>query len=84
MCGGHTHKSLNGNNFATPPRTTNTATAKFTMRLCNVLVINQVISKLLCEGAAQLYTARAPALCSSPKLQVYSQDVGEVHGGGLA
>ena len=80
MCGGHTHKSLNGNNFATPPRTTKTATAKFTMRLCNALVINQVISKLLCEGAAQLYTA----LCSSPKLQVYSQDVGEVHGGGLA
>jgi hypothetical protein len=28
-----THKSSNGNNFATPPRTMNTATAKFTMRL---------------------------------------------------
>lgn len=28
-----THKSLNGNNLAMPPRTTNTATAKFTMRL---------------------------------------------------
>lgn len=30
---GYTHKSLKGNNFAIPPRTTNTATAKFTMRL---------------------------------------------------
>jgi hypothetical protein len=30
---GQTHKSLKGNNFATPPRTMNTATAKFTMRL---------------------------------------------------
>jgi hypothetical protein len=29
-----THKSLNGNNFATPPRTINTATAKLTIRLC--------------------------------------------------
>lgn len=28
-----THKSLNGSSFATPPRTMNTATAKFTMRL---------------------------------------------------
>lgn len=33
-CGaGGTHKSLNGNSFAMPPRTINTATAKFTMRL---------------------------------------------------
>jgi hypothetical protein len=31
--GGATHKSLNGNSLAIPPRTTNTATAKFTMRL---------------------------------------------------
>ena len=28
-----THKSVNGNNFATPPSTINTATAIFTMRL---------------------------------------------------
>ena len=29
----HTHKSENGNSLAIPPRTTKTATAKFTMRL---------------------------------------------------
>lgn len=34
-CARQTHKSLNGNNFAIPPRTTKTATAKFTMRLYN-------------------------------------------------
>jgi hypothetical protein len=45
-CAGYTHKSLNGNNFAIPPRTTNTATAKFTMRLHNELAFSLNNSKL--------------------------------------
>ena len=47
---GYTHKSLKGNNFAIPPRTTNTATAKFTMRLQAqlALILNTPKSQWLC------------------------------------
>lgn len=39
-----THKSLNGNSFATPPRTMNTATAKLIMRLKITLFVSLTTS----------------------------------------
>lgn len=52
-CGGHTHKSLKGNSFATPPRTTKTATAKFTMRLKDALAIGSMRMNKACAFRAR-------------------------------
>ena len=72
VCGvGETHKSLNGKSFAMPPRTMNTATAKFTMRLHIVSLSNT------------RPMPRAKLLPSSHEASRSrnSQDIGEVHGG---
>jgi hypothetical protein len=47
--GGATHKSLKGKSLAIPPRTTKTATAKFTMRLQSISLISRD-----CNGTATL------------------------------
>jgi hypothetical protein len=51
-CARYTHKSLKGNNLAIPPRTTNTATAKFTMRLQNELASTFNSPEFLSKAAA--------------------------------
>lgn len=71
---GYTHKSLKGNNFAIPPRTTNTATAKFTMRLQAQLAVipDTPKSQWLC---GKLLPSFGTASHSSAQLELYSQDV---------
>lgn len=72
-----THKSLKGNNFATPPRTMKAATAKFTMRLQNVSYV-----KPNANGSAGHCCLEQSSSLAELHCRKYIQDVGEVHGGG--
>jgi hypothetical protein len=75
--GGATHKSLKGNNLAMPPRTTNTATAKFTMRLLSVSLVPRN-----CNGTArQQQQPSAESARRRASLASNSQDIREVHVG---
>lgn len=71
----YTHKSLKGNNFATPPSTMKAATAKFTMRL--QYVSHEEDRMLRGQDAAAWQS------CSFVELQdrKYVQDIREIHVG---